>query len=321
MITVIVPVYKVEPYLDRCVQSIIDQSYKDLEIILVDDGSPDNCPLMCDAWAKKDCRIKVIHKENGGLSDARNAGLKAAAGEYIAFADSDDWIASNMYEILLTRMIETESDIVSCDALRVWEDHTPSRNMIRINGNYILNKTEAMKALIQSTCQIQTVWNKLYKRAVIKDIPFEKGKIHEDEFWSWKVFAMASRVATVEEALYYYSQRNDGIMGKGYSGSPLSVVEARQQRHDYIMNNMPELADIDSESLLGTCYYQGIQVIRYESGIQKQRYLKQLENATAICEFSDKYISESKTQQKLRILLLKKHFRFTCHLAVLRGVK
>lgn len=100
MISVIVPVYKVEPYLDRCVRSIVEQTYTDLEIILVDDGSPDNCPAICDAWAERDSRVKVIHKQNGGLSDARNAGMDIATGEYIGFVDSDDWIAPEMYQIL-----------------------------------------------------------------------------------------------------------------------------------------------------------------------------------------------------------------------------
>ena len=100
-ISVIIPIYKVEKYLNRCVESVVNQSYQNLEIILVDDGSPDNCPKMCDDWAEKDNRIKVIHKENGGLSDARNAGLKVAMGEYISFVDSDDWIAKDFYEVLI----------------------------------------------------------------------------------------------------------------------------------------------------------------------------------------------------------------------------
>ena len=110
-ISVIVPVYKVEAFLDRCVQSIVSQSYKNLEIILVDDGSPDNCPSLCDAWAAKDSRIKVIHKENGGLSDARNAGMAIATGELMGFVDSDDWIAPGMYQHLYDRMKEDNSDI------------------------------------------------------------------------------------------------------------------------------------------------------------------------------------------------------------------
>ena len=115
LISVIVPIYNVESYLDRCIESIVNQTYKNLEIILVDDGSPDNCPAMCDAWAARDSRIQVIHKENGGLSDARNAGLAAASGEYIAFADSDDWVDAQCIRSLYGALRETDSEIAACD--------------------------------------------------------------------------------------------------------------------------------------------------------------------------------------------------------------
>lgn len=114
MISVIVPVYKVEKYLDQCVASIVSQSFSDLEIILVDDGSPDNCPAMCDAWAKRDSRIRVIHKENGGLSDARNAGMAAAKGSFIGFVDSDDIIPPEMYQVLFSLLKQDDSDIAAC---------------------------------------------------------------------------------------------------------------------------------------------------------------------------------------------------------------
>ena len=117
MISVIVPVYKVEAYLDRCVRSIVEQTYEDLEIILVDDGSPDNCGVMCDAWAAKDGRVRVVHKPNGGLSDARNTGLAIASGEYISFVDSDDWLASDFYRVMIQTMHEQDCDIVSCGYL------------------------------------------------------------------------------------------------------------------------------------------------------------------------------------------------------------
>lgn len=320
-ISVIVPVYKVEPYLDRCVQSIVDQIYTDLEIILVDDGSPDSCPAMCDAWAEKDDRIRVIHKENGGLSDARNAGIAVAAGEYISFVDSDDWIAPEMLQRLQERMAATESDIVSCDALRVWDDGTPSKSMIREKGEYVLNRTESMQALIESTCQIQTVWNKLYKADLVKQVPFEKGKIHEDEFWSWKVFSLSCRVATVKEAYYYYSQRADSIMGDGYTAFPMLVVEAKLERHDYIIREMPELEDIDSYNLLTTCFYQGVQILKHEPKARRDEYFSELKNAVEACQFSKRYLSKIKLSKRFRLYLIKYHFLITCLAAVLRGIE
>ena len=162
LISIVVPVYKVEPYLDKCISSIVNQTYKNLEIILVDDGSPDNCPAMCDAWAEKDNRIRVIHKPNGGLSDARNAGMYVATGELMAFVDSDDWIAPDMYEQLYRRLTEDGSDIAACGVQMVWGDNTLPRMLTR-PGNRILSRDEAMQAIIEETWLKQPVWYKLYK--------------------------------------------------------------------------------------------------------------------------------------------------------------
>ena len=161
-ISVIVPVYKVEAYLDKCVRSIMDQTYRNLEIILVDDGSPDDCPAMCDAWAEKDSRIRVIHKENGGLSDARNAGMAVATGEYIGFIDSDDYIAPDMYRLLLERMTADGSDIAACGVEMVFEDGTPPR-MLTPTGSHVLDNGQAMEAIIREDLLKQPVWYKLYR--------------------------------------------------------------------------------------------------------------------------------------------------------------
>ena len=321
LISVIVPVYKVEPYLDRCVQSIVGQTYKNLEIILVDDGSPDNCPAMCDAWAERDSRVRVIHKTNGGLSDARNAGMDAATGEYIAFVDSDDWIEPVMYEELLKRSKSTGSDIVSCDAVRVWADGTPSKKMVRVAEDRVMNKSEAMQALIQASSLIQTVWNKLYKSFVAKKIQFEKGKLHEDEFWSWQVVAQASRVATTSGAYYNYFQRPNSIMRNGYTGFPMLVIDAKLRRHSYIREELPDLDDIDSEDLLNTCFFQGIQVLRYESREKKREYFCELKKTASDCKFSEKFIRSLSMDKRAKLYLKQKHIKAACAIAVLRGVE
>src|SRR5699024_3764138 len=124
-ISIIIPIYGVEKYIDRCVNSVVNQTYRNLEIILVDDGSPDNCPSICDEWAKKDRRIKVIHKKNGGLSDARNVGMNSATGELIGFIDSDDWVCEEMYQLLYENMKQNDSDISACGVKMVWEDDIP----------------------------------------------------------------------------------------------------------------------------------------------------------------------------------------------------
>lgn len=240
LITVIVPVYKVEPYLDHCIQSIVEQTYQNLEIILVDDGSPDNCPSMCDAWAKNDSRIKVIHKENGGLSDARNAGMAIASGELIGFVDSDDWISPQMYQNLYDEMIRTDSDIAACGVQMVWEDGTPSR-MLTKSGCCILNTEDAMRAIIEETWLKQPVVYKLYRRDTIQDIPFPAGKYHEDDFWTYQAVGNAKRISVKDTPGYFYLQRSGSIMGEKFSLKRLDSMEAYFGELQYIQSNFKKI--------------------------------------------------------------------------------
>ena len=254
LISVIVPVYKVEKYLDRCVESITNQTYKNLEIILVDDGSPDNCPKMCDEWVQKDSRIKVIHKENGGLSDARNAGMAIATGEVISFIDSDDYIDLNMYELLINKMHETDSDIVSCGVN--WVDE--SGGVLKCDmvlSDVVFSTEEAMKELLDDGALKQPVWNRIYKREIALTIPFEKGKCHEDVFWSYQAVGKSKRICVINHAFYYYVQRSDSIMGQSFSEKRLDALEANHYRCEYIKKNFPELYIHASYIYLGTCFY------------------------------------------------------------------
>lgn len=233
LISVIVPVYKVEKYLNRCIKSIVEQTYNNLEIILVDDGSPDYCPAICDAWAEKDSRIKVIHKENGGLSDARNAGMKAANGELIGFVDSDDWIEQDFFQRLYCAMVENGADVAECataydtekgELLRVRKEATDS----------LLERKEALRRLVLEDGVYQTVWNKLYRREVVDGIDFAVGKYNEDDFWTYKVLDKGKSLATVEMPLYHYLQRSTSIIGIGYNIQRLDGLEARFQRMQYL---------------------------------------------------------------------------------------
>lgn len=276
-VSIIVPVYKVEPYLDKCISSIVNQTYTNLEIILVDDGSPDQCPQMCDAWAEKDARIRVIHKENGGLSDARNAGMAVATGEYIAFVDSDDWIAPDLYTHLYRRLTEDHSDISACGVQMVWEDGTPPRILTRM-GNHVLSKEEAMQAIIEESWLKQPVWYKLYKTNLIKDILFPVGKYHEDVFWSYQAVDKANKVSVSDYIGYYYLQRNDSIMGEEYSLRRLDAVEAKVQRHAYIKENFPALENLSAKDLWFTCIYQGQMAVRTLSKAEAEKILTYFEN-------------------------------------------
>ena len=275
LISVIVPVYKVEAYLDRCVQSIVDQTYKNLEIILVDDGSPDNCPAMCDAWATKDRRIRVIHKKNGGLSDARNAGMEIASGTFMGFIDSDDYIAPEMYQLLYDRIVADDSDLAACGVEMVWEDGTPPRPLTR-TGQCVLNREEAMEAVIAESWLKQPVWYKLYKTELIRGIAFPIGKYHEDVFWSWQAVAKAQKVSVFDTPCYFYLQRSGSIMGEGYSLRRLDAIEAKRERLEFLEKEYPGLAAHSRTDLLFTCMYHGQLAMRHLEKEQKKLALESL---------------------------------------------
>lgn len=316
LISVIVPVYKVEKYLDRCVKSIVNQTYRNLEIILVDDGSPDCCPAICDAWAEKDSRVKVIHKENGGLSEARNAGIEVSCGELIGFVDSDDWISIDMYQCLYETMKEDNSDVVACGVEMAWEDGTPSRMLTKI-GNCVLSKEEAMRAIIEESWLKQPVWYKLYKMELVRDISFPVGKYHEDVFWSYQVIGRANQVSVIDRTGYYYWQRSGSIMGEKYSIRRLDAIEAKVQRHAYISERFPELKNLSAKNLWFTCIYQGQLAIRELDADMARKIMAYL--GTVLLENS---IDTEKCgiKEKLWLILAKYSLYATCSIRNILGI-
>lgn len=219
-ISVIVPVYKVEPYLRRCVDSILDQTYSDFELILVDDGSPDNCPDICDDYARQDSRVKVIHKENGGLSDARNAGLRIAAGAYVSFVDSDDFIRKDMYEVMLAELICADADFIKSDFCTFSDvsqiDLNPTEYHVQV-----YSPLEALRDFMETPYTNQkhmksTVCDGLYKRELFVtggavSLEFPVGKINEDTYTFPELIFRSNRIAHINEAFYFYYIREGGI--------------------------------------------------------------------------------------------------------------
>ena len=233
LISVIVPIYKVEAYLPKCVESIRNQTYRNLEIILVDDGSPDHCGELCDQYANEDDRIKVIHKKNGGLSDARNAGIEIAKGAYIGFVDSDDYIHPQMYELLYYGIKEKDAQIAVCKFQNVKEDATVSfQNKDKVAWTTITGEQEKFEySLGEFTTVCFTVaWNKLYCSELFQKIRYPYGKIHEDEFTTYKTIELADRIVYTEEMLYYYVQRQGSIMDNGFDKRSLYRLDAYQER-------------------------------------------------------------------------------------------
>lgn len=211
MVSVIVPIYKVEQYLERCVSSIRGQTYKNIEIILVDDGSPDRCGEMCDDFAKEDSRIQVIHKENGGLSDARNVGIKQASGEYLLFVDSDDWIHKDTVMKTMQSAEKNKADIVLFDFVSIEENTGRKR---RFTMPFPEEKIISVKDKPELICKSCSAWNKLFRRKFWEDsgIYFPVGKHYEDLGTIPKLLGIAEKVIYKKEVYYYYLQRKGSIM-------------------------------------------------------------------------------------------------------------
>lgn len=232
LISVIVPVYNVEGYLKECVDSIINQTYWNIEIILVDDGSPDNCGIICDEYLKKDSRIKVIHKENGGLSDARNEGKKIANGQYIAFVDSDDYISPIFIEVLHKAITERECDVVAINGpTDFWDGERLVRpltiNIKDCKIEYLSSKDALEKMLYQ---EISTgAPFKLYKKSILDEIEFPKGYLYEDVATTYKVFLKSENAAIIYADLYAYRKRKDSIIRQKFSEKKLICLKIFDQ--------------------------------------------------------------------------------------------
>ncbi len=233
-ISVIVPVYNVSSWLDRCIASIVNQTYKNLEIILVDDGSNDGSHRICDDWKSKDSRIIVIHKTNGGLSSARNTGLDTASGDFIGFVDGDDYIDSNMYEHLLGAITESEAQVAICDICRANDDGKVFKTF-----SPFVNSVESPPQMHKKALSEDSHWryvsfcNRLYKSCLFKNLRFPHGKIYEDEFLVHKLYERCSRVALVSEVLYYYVRRDNSILTKKLTIKRLDIVEALIERYEF----------------------------------------------------------------------------------------
>lgn len=230
LISVIIPVYRVEAYLKRCVDSVLAQTYPDMEVILVDDGSPDGCPGICDRYAAADHRVKVIHQENAGLSGARNAGIEAAQGEYLAFVDSDDYLAPEFLEKLYRACIETGSDMSVCRWEYVKGEQIPERG----SGEVKVYSGREMLANLYTPdgAYFVVAWNKLYCRELFQEIRYPVGRIHEDEATTYRIFDRIKQAAYVDSSLYGYFVAPSSIT-RGFQPKRMDWVKAVAERMDF----------------------------------------------------------------------------------------
>ena len=235
LVSVIVPVYNVESYVAKCIESIVNQTFKDLDIILVDDGSKDSSGSICDRFAETDKRIRVIHKVNGGVSSARNAGLDIAAGEYIVFVDGDDYIDSKMIETLCSVAVENSSDLVMCNYIHVNESGDKvGISELRITQPQTVSSDWMLERISRGWTFGAIIWNKIYKCDLFKELRYPSLNNGEDEFISHHVMARAEKAVIIPDVLYYYTLRQGSLTKSDFNLSNVNSIYALIDRVDFL---------------------------------------------------------------------------------------
>lgn len=296
LISIIVPVYKVEAFLEKCILSLINQSYTNLEIILVDDGSPDHCGDICDEWAKKDSRIKVIHKQNGGLSDARNAGIDIATGKYISFVDSDDWLSLDYYEILYDQIIMYNAKIAASGIVWVYDE-----NDNNIHGKKMETKMysaeEALETIQSNEGFFAVAWNKLYYRELFDDIRYPYGLIHEDEFVTYRLIAKAKTLTLCQKAKYFYRQRQGSIMATLDCQKEKNVLDAYLERIILFKKEYNRLYVRDKYLFCMACYT----IFQLAKKQKNENVMKEVVEQRKKVSFNKKELKQFKMKEKIYI--------------------
>ncbi len=282
-ISVIVPVYKVEPYISRCVDSILNQTFTDFELVLVDDGSPDKCGKMCDEYAKKDNRIHVIHKKNGGLSDARNAGIdwcfENSNSEWITFIDSDDWVHPRYLEFLYNATQKYNSSISVCSYTRV-EDFIPFVDISDFDISYMNTEQLFLEHNIEAT----VAWAKLYQKEYFKTVRYPFGRIHEDEFVTYRLLFQNNKISFVNLPLYFYYNNPKSIMNSKWSLKNLDAIVALRQQCDFFKkkgNN--KLFVVALKKYIWALETQYTNLIDYDDYINKNKLIKHIRSELRKC--------------------------------------
>ena len=313
-ISIIVPVYRTEKYLRECIDSILNQTYRNLEVLLIDDGSPDKSGEICEAYASKDNRIRVFHTINKGLSSARNLGLMNAEGEFIGFVDSDDWIEPNMYEALFKAIQKTDSDICMC---RLWDETNASSDPHV--SEVIFKGNKSLEALITGDIT-NHVWNKLYKSEIALKIPFEKGKLNEDEFWTYRVFGQAEKVTKINKSMYFYLQRSGSIMGNKFNIRRLDALEAKAERQKYIEANFPNLAKQAKIDLFATCIFMCQSAMKFMKGKEKKQAKKAIKEYVGKIKLNNNDFIVIDRNSRFWFKFANKYFYLCCKIRRITGI-
>lgn len=281
MITIIVPVFSVEQYLPHCITSILNQTYTNLEILLIDDGSQDKCGVICEEYAKKDSRVRVFHTENRGLAAARNLGLKEAKGEYIGFVDSDDWVETDMYRVLLRHMQATDSDVCICG---FWSE-TVSCTKRFFYTEALYNGKESLAALINGEIGNYT-WNKLYRKELFKDICFPVGKYYEDVVTICAVLSNSRITVILDMPLYHYRQRSDSITYSHSGKNLFDYADAYLNRFFYLKEHQHQLFVENEATILSSIANSFFRVWRWWYGCTAEEKVQYADRLDEYVRFS-----------------------------------
>lgn len=294
MISVIVPVYKVEKYLDKCVQSILSQTYRDFELILVDDGSPDECGKKCDYYAKENKKIIVIHKKNGGLSDARNAGTKIARGKYITYIDSDDYVSKDYLQTLVSLKEKYDADIVVTGLAVFKEGTTPSE--INKGKVYFYTGIQALEKMLYQNTLDTSACAMLLPADIAKKYQFPKGKYHEDEFTTYKYYSSVDRVIVATKKQYFYLQREGSIM-HAFGQASIDELDAADNLVKFCENEYPKLVPAaQSKKFSDYC-----QVLLADANLQQEKLNVYKRIIDYLDEYKIKIIRDRNCRPKNRI--------------------
>lgn len=296
LISIIVPVYNVEQYLSRCINSILEQTYCNFEVILIDDGSTDNSGIICDRYSKKDERISVIHKKNGGLSDARNVGIDLANGAYIGFVDSDDWIAQDMLEMLLHNMIHYEADVSICQ-FKFTANEKEKVAAVQ-NETRIYDKYQAIDAMFIDKVFASQACNKLYKAHLFDNIRFPIGKIYEDQFTTYKIIWAANKIIYTNKPCYYYFIRNGSIARGDFNVKQFDILDATDAIIDFFKERYPKVVKYIQYSWIDNYLYLLMRAIQQECDIS----VFKMKNK--VWQYKKGYILSSNTDIRMKFALL-----------------
>ena len=311
LLTVTIPCYNSQDYMAKAIESAL-QGGDDVEILVVDDGSKDDTLSIAQQYESKYPHIvRAIHKENGGLSDARNAGMKVMTGAYVSYIDSDDWIEENMYQMMMNAIKTYKADICEC-AFEKTSGSVKKEDQKNDDKVSIMDKRSALMAVVEEKIQ-PVVWNKLYKREVVKDLWFEVGKYNEDEFFTYKAIERADKIIQISDIGYYYFFREDSIINETYTIRRLDGLEARYERMKYL-GKYPEIYRVAKRQLIFMCMYHYQKGMRYLSGKELEDLKKRVKEIYRDIPIDKTDIRKYSSKEKIWYYISKISLEFTCKL-------